>query len=984
VNRSLPKFEPPRTTLEFSASPTEEEFLRARVFVEPLVPVGGKPTAEENSDLAAALLGYAKRSGQDDFASLTDFLDKHPKSPWVAALLTGLGFEYYNTAHYSLAVDAWSQAWPRAKKDARDANGIAIADLAVSELAYMDARLGRTTELEALLKSLNGRVFRGSAAEKISGAREGLWIMQNRPQVAFRCGPLALHRIKHLVDPKNPETDEIFNSASTQRGFSLPQVAELSKRIGLNYQMAFREPGGAFVVPSVVHWKLGHYAALVRQEGNLYLLQDPTFRNNVWATRQALESETSGYFLIPPGTLPQGWRAVEATEGGSVWGKGQTSNNDPAPITPDDPKTQVNQCEGTPAPKGMPVPSVHLMDVNLSLVDEPLGYTPPVGPPVRFTVRYNSRNSTPLEGPYDSGAFGNNQWTCDYFASIVDDPSNPLADVTYNVGGGGYRTFTGFNTNTQSFDYEQYDETLLTRTGTNSYELLARDGSKLIFTQSDGGVGTTRSIFLTQEVDAQGNSATLTYDSDMKLVAITDAIGQVTTLSYNFNTTNANGTVTQIDPYRITQVTDPFGRAAFFDYEQVPLESIYNFNYVGGDPTLGSIGIGGSSGGGGGGGSSGPVVGTGVGVGGTITNLGVPIYTWDLAGITDVIGLHSHMDYVPVIINQYLTNYNVTNEPLPDLLTFYAADVNSLTTPYGTTTFLEGQTNTTRFMETTYPDGSRDRVEYNQQIPLFYQDPAATVPVGMNTFNLNLGFRNTYYWSRNACASSYGDYTKAKVYHWLHTEDLSSTSGILESTKEPLENRVWLDYAGQGGYAYVVGNNNLPTHVGRVLDDGSTQLSTYAYDGFGHLTNSIDPLGRTLSYVYATNGIDLIEVRQTRAGNNDLLFKATYNSQHRPLTRTDAAGQMTTFTYNPRGQILTATDPKNETATFNYDTNGYLLTIDGPLPGTSDVVAVSYDACGRIRTETDFSGYTLTFDYDNLDRLTRITYPDGTFSQCTY
>jgi len=33
---------------------------------------------------------------------------------------------------------------------------------------------------------------------------------------------------------------EIFNSASTQKGFSLPQVAELSRKVGLNYQMAFR------------------------------------------------------------------------------------------------------------------------------------------------------------------------------------------------------------------------------------------------------------------------------------------------------------------------------------------------------------------------------------------------------------------------------------------------------------------------------------------------------------------------------------------------------------------------------------------------------------------------------------------------------------------------------------------------------------------------------------------------------------------------
>jgi hypothetical protein len=85
---------------------------------------------------------------------------------------------------------------------------------------------------------------------------------------------------------------------------------------------------GDFVVPSVVHWKVGHYAALVRQEGDRYLLEDPTFGNTVWATRDALEAETSGYFLIPAGALPGGWRSVDAKEGASVWGKGITTGND--------------------------------------------------------------------------------------------------------------------------------------------------------------------------------------------------------------------------------------------------------------------------------------------------------------------------------------------------------------------------------------------------------------------------------------------------------------------------------------------------------------------------------------------------------------------------------------------------------------------------------------------------------------------------------
>src|ERR1019366_7443171 len=88
--------------------------------------------------------------------------------------------------------------------------------------------------------------------------------------------------------------------------------------------------------------------------------------------------------------------------------------------------------------------------------------------------------------------------------------------------------------------------------------------------------------------------------------------------------------------------------------------------------------------------------------------------------------------------------------------------------------------------------------------------------------------------------------------------------------------------------------------------------------------------------------------------------------------------------YNARGQILTVTDPKNEIVTFTYDANGYLLAFDGPLPGTNDVARVTYDAYGRVGRMTDGRGYTFAFDYDNLDRVTGITHPDGTFSQYTY
>jgi RHS repeat-associated protein len=780
-------------------------------------------------------------------------------------------------------------------------------------------------ELEALLKSVENRVFVGAATEKITGAREGLWNMRNKPEISFKCGPYALQRIllsnqRLLTSSPTNAMMEIFNFPSTQKGCSLPQVTELSKRVGLNYQMAFRgspltpslSPSdgervsagrvrGDFIIPSVVHWKVGHYAAMVRQEGERYLLEDPTFGNTVWATRQALEAETSGYFLIPPGDLPRGWRRVDAKEGEAVWGKGVTSGNDPDGDGCGDEQAQV--CRAEEDCPGMAVAGVHLMLVNLNIRDTPVGYSPPVGPPVKFTVRYSQRAARqPANFTYSN--FGA-KWTCDWISYITDNPSNALADVNYFARGGGTRRFNGFNTNAQTYGFQQYDQSLLTRTGPASYERRTGDGSKLVFGQPDGATGTSRKIFLTEVVDPFGNAVTLTYDANLRIVAITDAIGQVTTLTYG----NAS------DIYKITRVTDPFGRFADFAYDSL----------------------------------------------GRLTN------------ITDVIGLNSRFVY----------------EGTGDF-------INSLITPYGTNSFTRSDANVvvagvptvTRSLETVYADGSRDRVEFNQStntgVPA--TESAALLPAGMAVANGTLGFRNTFYWSRTACASSYGDYSKAKIYHWLHAENGALTAGILHSTKEALENRVWYRYAGQTGGLGIdgVGSSDQPTQIGRVLEDGSTQLYTNAYDGFGHVTNSADPLGRTFSYLYASNGIDLLEVRQTRAGNNELLGRMTYNAQHLPLTTVDAAGQTNTFTYNARGQLLTEINPKGETTAFTYDTNGYLIAVDGPLPGTNDVTTVTYDAPGRTLTKTDVNGYTLTFEHDNMDRLTKITHPDSTFEQFTF
>jgi YD repeat-containing protein len=152
--------------------------------------------------------------------------------------------------------------------------------------------------------------------------------------------------------------------------------------------------------------------------------------------------------------------------------------------------------------------------------------------------------------------------------------------------------------------------------------------------------------------------------------------------------------------------------------------------------------------------------------------------------------------------------------------------------------------------------------------------------------------------------------------------------------KRPQERRVWYAYPGQVN-AQHIGGDSQPSQIARVLDTGVTQLTQMAYNAQGKVTSRIDPLGRQTTYIYASNGIDLLEVRQVNGGSTDLLaVYGNYTSQHLPGTITDAAGQTTTITYNAAGQPLTVTNAKSEVTTYVYNTDGDLETVTGPVTGS--------------------------------------------------
>ncbi|MFA6701023.1 MAG: hypothetical protein WCS28_12745, partial [Thiomicrospira sp.] len=336
-----------------------------------------------------------------------------------------------------------------------------------------------------------------------------------------------------------------------------------------------------------------------------------------------------------------------------------------------------------------------------------------------------------------------------------------------------------------------------------------------------------------------------------------------------------------------------------------------------------------------------------------------------LSSITDVIGLVSSVQYDSSSL------------------------INRLITPYGATTFAYGGTGNSRYLQATDPLGYTERLELKPGVSTIpYSDSAALIPQGIVApFNRYLNYRNTFYWDKYAYQMGGGNYTKARIKHWVHwAQNTNVISEPVESIKYPLESRTWFNYPGQpssGLGTAVSGSYNQPTRQGRVLDDGTTQLLQTSYNGKGQITHSIDALGRDTQITYAGNQIDPIQIDQKTAANTYTpIAKFTYNSQHLPLTSTDAAGQTTAYSYNSAGQVTQVTDPLGQITSYSYDDLGYLIKVTNANDKTQ--LSLTYDDYGRVATRTDSEGYTLAYSYDDFDRLTQITYPDDTTKIVTW
>jgi RHS repeat-associated protein len=922
VNRTVPSVSPPPAEPQFSASPTVQEIFRARVFSEPLVPVGGQPTEGENLVLARTLLAYHRSGGARWEPLVADFLLAHRSSPWRASLLANVATAQLNAHAFSLALASWSEAWSLTKNDP-DPNARAVADFAVAQWLTLAASFGQIEAVEARLAEIADRRIGGSAGVQIERAREATALTKRHPEKTIPCGPAALLAL--LSERHAPKPTFLTGYRATLAGTSLFELQSLADRAGLSLRMAVREGAVDFPVPAVVHLNVSHYVAVVERESGRYRVIDRG--QSYWISSDTLQRESSGFALISTDQPSVGWRVPSVDEAGAVYGRGPLcadgSAPPPPPCAPGDPCCVPGGagggpsggpsgpsgpggspgCSGAGCGKGMTVYQLQLVTASLTLFDTPAGYTPPRGPNLQLTVSYHQRDGLQPQ-TFTSSNMGP-KWGFDWLRFVQEVPTDALGVTPPHVWvaqrAGGREVYV--NPDAQGvFGAHWASRAVLIRVSSNPvrYERRLRDGTVEVYAISDGAPVGQRRVLLTELIDPLGQSVALTWDAQARLVAITDAVGQVTTIQYALLT----------DPLKITKITDPFGRFATFSYNKAG----------------------------------------------------------QLESITDVIGLTSSFAYGP---NDF---------------------VNTLSTPYGKTSFRHepnaANIANQRFVEATDALGATERVEFQWETPsLASTAPAADVPAGFTAWNTNLDHYNTFYWDKRAWMEGAGDLAKAIVTHWMVGAEWpgwQKYSYVPHSIKTPLTGRVWYAYSEQtAGQEDTLNGSILPSRVGRVLEDGSSQIEQATFNAQGSVLTTTDALGRQTIYVYGPNGVQLLQTRQATAAQSDLLAEySNFNSLLQPQTITDQAGQIITVAYNPNGQPVTLTNARNETVTYTYDVDGYLEAMAGPTG--APIITYARDMLGRVRTVTDSDGYAVTTDYDDFDRPLITTFPDGTFEAITY
>jgi RHS repeat-associated protein len=664
-------------------------------------------------------------------------------------------------------------------------------------------------------------------------------------------------------------------------------------------------------------------------------------------------------------------------------------------LTPNDLRLGGDDCADS---GGMARYSVFALAAGLSIRDTPIRYTPPRGPAIDFTVRYSQRErQQPSTFTYSN--FGP-KWTCNWISYVIDDPPNPAGNAYVYVAGGGVEDFSGFDSSSQTYLPDPQSHAVLVRTSSGHYEKRFPDGSKQIFSLSNGATSFPRKIFMTQTVDPAGNAATIGYDANLRITTITDALSKVTGLSYDLPEDNL----------KVTKVTDPFGRFATFSYTNGQLTAITD-----------QVGI------------QSQFAYTGDFINSLTTPYGTSSFATNQSGsnnwieMTDPLGGKERVEYrnnAPGIVGSDPSGtvpQGFTNSGLDYANTFYWTKKAIQLYPPVNGVYDYTKARLTHWTFNSF--GSATGIPASERPPLenrvwyAYAGQSDTNHPGTSANPTKVarvldGGTTTQLWQYEY-NNSFGKMTKS----------IDARGRVLSYIYYP--NDIDLKEARQ-----TTGSNNdlLRTLTYNTLHEplndtdaaGQTTIYTYRPDGHGQLQSVQNAKGETTTYSYGPatdvpadylasitspmfNSSSAVtnftydsanRVRTVTSLPDNYAVTADYDNLDRPTTITYPDGTTQTFGYTQdfgdgRGvQMLldatTSTDRRGRRTTRHYDKNRHVDSITEPFAIASNstptyrTTLYGWCTCGALTSITDPRGKITTFDRDLQSRVTRKLFADNT------
>jgi len=157
---------------------------------------------------------------------------------------------------------------------------------------------------------------------------------------------------------------------------------------------------------------------------------------------------------------------------------------------------------------------------------------------------------------------------------------------------------------------------------------------------------------------------------------------------------------------------------------------------------------------------------------------------------------------------------------------------------------------------------------------------------------------------------------------------------------------------------------------------------TYSYDAAHRLSGMQDNLGNSV-----TDTLDAMDNRtleEVRDPVNTLVQTRSrvYNSLNRLFRELGAISQTTEYTYDNQGNVLTVKDPLNHVTTNQYDALNRVKQVTAPAP-ISAVTQYAYNGLDALIQVTDPRNLVTSYTLDGLGNLTLQSSPDtGTSSGC--